>query len=341
LTLRAPRFYNSLPFFDLIMARYFLLSSSCAVLLAVTSYAAISETLGASQTYPNKPVRVITSESAGNTDITARIVAQGLAASWGQPVIVENRAGIISGQMVSQAQPDGYTLLLAAGSFWVAPLLRKSTYDAIRDFAPVTNLVNSPQIVVVNLGLPVKSVRELIDLAKAKPGELNYSSSSIGGATHIAGELFKALAGVNIVHIPYKGSAAALVDLMAGQIQLAFPPVASVGTHIKAGKVRALAVTSSKPSAVMPGLPTVAATLPGFEAGSASSIFAPRRTPRALIERINRDIVKVLNQAEVREKFLTLGIDTVGSTPEELATHMKSEIARVQKVIQFAGLRVE
>ena len=295
----------------------------------------------AAQAYPGKTLRIITSEAGGSTDITARIIALGLAPALGQSVIVENRAGIVSGQIVAQAQPDGYTLLLAGGSFWVAPLLRKSTYDPVRDFSPITFLVNSPQILVVNPASAVKTVKDLIDMAKARPGELNYSSSSVGGATHLAGELFKSMAGVDIVHIPYKGSGAALTDLMAGHIHLAFPPVASVTSHIRSGRLRAIAVTSIQPSAVVPGLPTVAQTLSGYSAGGATSIYAPRGLPAAILGRLNRDIVSLLNKPDTKEKFLGIGIDTVGSSPEELAATMRSELARVGKLIKESGFRLD
>ena len=296
---------------------------------------------GSGQAYPNKAIRIITSETGGSTDITARIIALGLSPGLGQPVIVENRAGIVSGQIVAQAQPDGYTLLLAAGSFWVAPLLRKSTYDPVADFTPISFLVNSPQILVVHPDSPIRTVKELIDLAKARPGELNYSSSSIGGATHLAGELFKSMAGVNIVHIPYKGSSAALTDLMAGQIQLAFPPVASVMPHIRSGRLRAVAVTSTRPSALVPGLPTVAETLPGYAAGGATAMYAPRGLAATIAGRLNREIVSLLNRPETKEKFLGIGIDTVGSSPEELAATMRSELSRVGKLIKDSGFRLE
>ena len=298
---------------------------------------------GQAQNYPSRPIRLVTSESGGGTDFAARQMASGLTGPMGQPVIVDNRGGgsSISGEIVTKAAPDGYTLLVTGGSFWVGPLFRKTAYDPVKGFSPVSLLVNSPNILVVHPSVPVKSVKELIDLAKAKPGGLNYASTSVGGSAHLAAELFKFMASVNIVHIPYKGSGAAMINLIGGQVQMTFATVASIAPHIKSGKVRALAVTSTKPSALAPDLPTVAAVVPGYETGGATAMFAAPGTPATIVSRLNREVIRLLNQADVKERFFSVGVETVGSSPEQLAVTVKSEMTRLGKVIKEAGIKFE
>jgi tripartite-type tricarboxylate transporter receptor subunit TctC len=242
---------------------------------------------------------------------------------------------------VARATPDGYTLLIASGNFWVEPLLRKTGYDPIRGFAPISLLVSSPNILVVHPTVPAKTVRDLIDLAKAKPGALNYASSSIGGSPHLAAELFKYMAGVDIVHIPYKGSGAANVALIGGQVQLTFATVASVTSYIKTGKLRALAVTSAQPSALFPGLPTVAATVPEFDTGGATAMFAPTGTPASIVIQLNSEVVRLLNRPDIKEKFFNVGVEIVCSSPEQLSAAVKLEMTRLGKVVKEAGLRAE
>jgi len=241
------------------------------------------------ENFPTRPVRIVTSEIGGGLDFVARLVAQGLTPNLGQQVIVDNRpSGVFTGSIVSKASPDGYTLLLNGSSFWLLPFLQSNVpYDPIKDFAPITLATRSPLLLVTHPALPVKSVKELIALAKAKPGELNYSSSSPGTPQHIAAELFKSMAGVNIVRIPYKGAGPAIVAVVAGEVQLTFSSAGAAAPHIKSGRLRALAVASAEPSALAPGLPTVAsAGLPGFEAGSLWCFFAPAKTPASLISRL-------------------------------------------------------
>lgn len=294
----------------------------------------------AAQKYPSRPMRLVTSEAGGGTDFAARVVASGLSQPLGQSLIVDNR-GAVAPEIVARATPDGYTLLIASGNFWVEPLLRKTGYDPIKGFAPISLLVSSPNILVVHPTVTAKTVRDLIDLAKAKPGALNYASSSIGGSPHLAAELFKYMAGVDIVHIPYKGSGAANVALIGGQVQLTFATVASVTPYIKSGKVRALAVTSAQPSALFPGLPTVAATVPEFDTGGATAMFAPIGTPAPIVIQLNSEVVRLLNRADIKEKFFNVGVEIVASSPEKLSAAVKLEMARLGKVVKVAGLKAE
>ena len=295
------------------------------------------------QSYPTKPVRIITSDVGGGNDFAARLIAPGLSGNLGRQVVVENRAGaggIIAIQAAAQAAPDGYSLLLYSGTMWTLPLLRDNVpYDPVRDFAPITLMVMTPQILAVHPSLPVKSVKELIALAKARPGELNFGSAGTGGANHLAAELFKSMAGIKIVHVPYKGAGAAITALVSGEVQLIFGNATAIMPLTKSLKVRPLAVTSDEQSTLFPTLPTVAAFLPGYESVSKTAIFAPARTPPPIINRLHDEIVRVLNQAEVKEKFFNAGAEVVGSSPEQLAVTMKSEMIRLSKVIKDAGIR--
>lgn len=298
--------------------------------------------MACAQDYPNKPIRIVTSEAGGGNDIQARLVAQGLAGALGEQVVVENRpSGVIPGEIVSKAPPNGYTLLLYNNTLWIGPLLQNTPYDVVRDLAPVTSVAKGANVLVVNPATPVKSVADLVALARAKPGELNYGSSGTGASNHLAGELFRAMAGVNIVRINYKGAGPALTALLAGELQLMFPTAGAVTPHVRAGRVRALAVTSAEPTALFPGVPTVAASLPGYESISIYGVFAPAKTPRTIIDKLNEEIVRFLNRADVKEKFFNAGMETVGGPPEQLAATVKSEMARMSKVIRDAGIRGE
>lgn len=298
--------------------------------------------MACAQDYPNKPIRIVTSEAGGGNDIQARLVAQGLAGALGEQVVVENRpSGVIPGEIVSKAPPNGYTLLLYNNTLWIGPLLQITPYDVMRDLAPVTSVAKGANVLVVNPATPVKSVADLVALARAKPGELNYGSSGTGASNHLAGELFRAMAGVNIVRINYKGAGPALTALLAGELQLMFPTAGAVTPHVRAGRVRALAVTSAEPTALFPGVPTVAASLPGYESISIYGVFAPAKTPRTIIDKLNEEIVRFLNRADVKEKFFNAGMETVGGPPEQLAATVKSEMARMSKVIRDAGIRGE
>lgn len=308
------------------------------LLLGVSIHAAAS-----AADYPVRPIRLLTSGVGGNGDVTARLLAQGLAPMLGQQLIVDNRpSGFSSSEIAARAQPDGYTLLVLGTTHWMSPLVQKVPYDAIRDFSPVTMVSVTPNVLVVTPALAAGSVRELVELARAKPGRLNYGASGTGSSNHLAAELFKYLTGTNIVHVPYRSSTAGMVDLIAGQIHLAFPTGAAAGPHIRAGKLRALAVTTSEPSASFPDLPTVAsAGVPGYESSSPIAVFAPARTPMDVVLKLQRQIAALLGDAQIRERLRSTGADPVGSTPDQLAAKVKAEVERMGKVIKAAGIRVE
>ena len=315
-----------------------------AVLLALGVIAGAMAASG--QDYPRKPIRLVTAEPGGGNDFAARLIVQGLGGSLGQPMIVDNRGGaggIIAADIVAKAQPDGYTLLLYANNIWIIPLLRSNApFDVIRDFAPITWAAKSPNTVVVHPALPVKSVEDLIAHARARPGELNYGSGGSGSSTHLAVELLKSMAGVNFVRVPFRGNAPALNALFAGEVHLMIATAGTVAPHLKSGRLRALAVTSAQPSPLAPGLPTVAASgLPGYESIQIYGVFAPGRTSSVIVKRLHDEIVRVLGRADVKEKFLAAGVEPVGSTPQQLAATIKSEIVRMSKVIKDAGIREE
>ncbi len=294
------------------------------------------------QEYPNKPIRIYTSTAGGGTDFATRIIAQGLTGPLGQPVIVENRVAIISIETVSKATPDGYTLLFAGGTLWIVPLLQTVSYDTVRDFAPITFTGRSPAVLLVHPSLPVKSVKELIALAKARPGQLNYSSGGAGSSGQLGAELFKSMAGVDIVGIFYKGGGPALLAVLGGETQVIVNPPPPAAPHIKSGRLRALAITSLQPSELLPGLPTVAASgLPGYEVLSLDAVLAPAKTPVAIINRLRQEIVRDINRTEVKQKFFDFGIEIVGSSSEESAQFIKTDIAKWTKVIKDARIRVE
>jgi len=296
---------------------------------------------GWSQGYPSKPIRVVTSGLGGSADFVARLIAQGLTTNLGRQVIVDNRPnGPIPGEIVSKAQPDGYTLLVSANALWMGPLLQEHvSYDPLKDFSSITIATRAPNVLLVNPSLPVTSVSDLIALAKAKPGTLNYGTGATGAGSHLAAELLKSMAGINMIRVPYKSNAIQITDLMGGRIHLMFSNAAAASAHMKSGKLKGLAVTTAQPSALFPELPTVAATVPGYEEVTNNVVFAPAKTPAALIKRLNQEIVRVLNQAEVKERFFTAGVETIGSSPEGVWVAMKSELSKWAKVIRDAGIR--
>ncbi len=291
------------------------------------------------QEFPTKPIRIVTSAAGGGGDLSTRVIAQGVSGPLGQQVVVDNRA-VIGAEFVAKSPPDGYTLILYGSNIWTAPLLQSTPWDPVRDFSPIMIATNAPNEIVVHPSLPVKNVRELIALAKAKPGSLNYATASTGSSTHLAAELFKSMAGINIVRINYKGPGAAISDLLSGQVQIMISTAASVSPHVKSGRLRALAVGSPRPSALTPGLPTVAASgLPGYEAESPFGLFAPVKTPASVISRLNQEIAQVLQRAEVKERLFNSGIEPVGSSPEQLAAFVKADMARLGKVIKDNNIR--
>ncbi len=308
---------------------------------------AVSSGTALAQSFPNKAVRmVVPFPAGGSTDIVGRTVAQKLSEMWGQPVVVDNRPGggtTIGTDAVAKAPADGYTLLVTPAPFTINPsLLAKLPYDALTDFAPITLINTTPLVLVVNPGVPAKSVKELIALAKARPGKLNFGSSTIGGSNHLAGELFNAMAGVQLVHIPYKGNAPALIDLVGGHIDLIFNGVTSALPLIKGGKLRALAVTSLQRSSALPEMPTLDETaLKGFEAVAWNGLSAPAHTPRDVIARINADVIRIVSLPELKERLKAEGSDPVGNTPEQYAAFLRAEVAKWAKVIKFAGVKAE
>ncbi len=295
------------------------------------------------QDYPSKPIRIVTGAAGGSTDFVMRLLAPALGNSLRQQVVVENRASLLLGEIESKSAPDGYTLLAGGGTLWMVPLLQNVRFDPLKDFAPITMVVTSPNVLTVHPSVPAKTAKELVALAKARPGDLNYASTAIGGSPHLAAELFKSLARINIVHIPYKGSGAALINLIGGQVQVMFPAVTSSASHIKSGKLRALAVTSAKPSALVPGLPPLAEAVPGYDyaTGGATAMFAPPRTPAAIVTRLNQEVVRVLNQPDMKEKLFNSGVEVVGSSPEQLSATVKSDMTHMGKVIREAGISAE
>jgi tripartite-type tricarboxylate transporter receptor subunit TctC len=303
-------------------------------------------TVGAqAQSFPTKPVRLVVPFAAGgSTDIIGRTLAQKLNELWGQPVVVDNRAGgstVIGTDIVAKAPPDGHTLLVTPAPFTIVPSLSpKLPYDPQKDFEPITLINTTPLVVVVHPGVPAKSVKDLIALAKAKPGALNYGSSGSGGSNHLAGELFNAMAGVKMVHVPYKGNAPALTDLVGGHVDLVFNGLTSALPLIKSGKLRALGVTSLKRAGALPESPTLDEQgLKGFQAIAWNGLTAPARTPKEVITRLNTDVLKVVRSPELVERLKAEGSDPVGSTVAEYAAFVRDEIAKWRKVIQFANIK--
>ncbi len=290
--------------------------------------------------YPAKPIRIVTTEPGGGSDAAVRIMQSALSGALGQPLVVDNR-GVLGADVVARAQPDGYTILSYGSTIWISPLLRAHVaYDVLRDFAPITLGTTSPGVIVVHPSLSVKSVKDLIALAKSRPGEFNYASGSTGSGAHLTGELFKVLAGVNIVRIAFKGSGPGLVALIAGEVQMSFPNAGTVAAHMKSGKVRALAVTTLHQSALTPGLPTaVESGLPGFVSTTPFGYFAPAGTPPDIIGRLHKEIAGTLRRPEVTERLLGIGMEVVANTPREFAAFIKSEVALWGKVIKNAGIR--
>jgi tripartite-type tricarboxylate transporter receptor subunit TctC len=292
------------------------------------------------QSYPVTRVRVITAAAGGGSDYAARLIAGPLGTALGQQVIVDNR-GLLAADIAAKTPPDGYTLLLSGQTLWLLPFMRDNVASNASDFTPITTATETTNILVVHPTLPAGSVKALVELARARPGELNFATSGNGNSVHIAGELFKSMTGVDVARVNYKAASQALTDLIAGQTQFMFGVPGSVTPHVKAGRLRALAITGAKPSTLMPGLPTVAQTVPGYEVATRLAFFAPAGTPAPIVTRLNQEIVRVLNRPDVQEKFHAFGIETVGDSPEALAALIKDEIVRTGKVIKEAGIRAD
>ena len=300
------------------------------------------------QPYPNRPLRIVVPfPPGGGTDIGTRIVAQKLQEAWGQAVIVENKpdaAGTVGTELTAKSAPDGYTFMMGnIGTHAInVSLYKKLAYDPVRDFAPVSMVADLPLLLLVHPSVPANSVKELIALAKSQPGKLNFSSSGAGGSMHVAAELFKSMAGVDMVHIPYKGGAPAVADLLSGQVALSFSTVLETIQHVKAGKVRALAVTNDHRSIALPDLPTIAeAGLPGYQSISWLALFAPAGTPKDIVNKVSAESVRILKLPDVKERLLAQGAEPIGSTPEQLAAILAADIAKYAKVIRESGYKPE
>jgi tripartite-type tricarboxylate transporter receptor subunit TctC len=300
------------------------------------------------QEWPAKPIRFIAPNLPGGpTDILARLIGQKLAETLGQPVVIENRAGAagnIGTEVAAKAPPDGYTLVTGNNATFGAnvSLYKRLGFDPVKDFTPIVLAATQPNILVVHPSLPVTNVKELIALAKARPGQLNYSGSGMGAAAHLSAELFKSMTATNIVHIPYKSAAPALTDLIAGETQLMFATSLSVIQHIKANRVRALGVTTAKRSRFLSELPTIAeAGVPGFEASTWHGVLAPAGTPGAIVERLNMEINRMLQLADVRERLAAMGAEVVGGSAKEFADHIQREIPKWAKVVKAIGVQLE
>lgn len=298
--------------------------------------------------YPVKPIRIIVPFAPGGpNDILARTLGQKLTERWGKQVIVDNRPGggtVIATELTARASPDGYTLLMVSTAHAVNPtLLKKLPYDTVRDFAPVIRLVSSSNVLVTNPNVPVTGVRDLIALAKAKPGEINYASGGTGSATHLAGALLCIMGGVKMNHIPYKGAVPATIDLMSGAVSWMFGTIQPTLPYIRSGRLRAIgvAVGGDKRAPTLPDVPAVAATLPGFEAASWYGLFTTAGTPREVIVKLNRETARILDTPEMRDYLQREGMDAAGGTPDDFSAHFKAEIAKWGKVVREAGIKAE
>src|SRR5215467_11453057 len=300
------------------------------------------------QSYPSKPIRMIVAyPPGGGTDIVGRTVAQKLGEALGQSVVVENRGGAsgnIGTELAAHAAPDGYTILMGnvAPNAINASLFRNLPFDPVADFAPVTLVASTPNVLVVHPSTPARTVKEVVALARAKPGALNFASAGVGSSSHLAGELFRVLAGAEIVHVPYKGGGPAMVDVLSGQVQLYFATIPAAMPHVKSGKLAPIAVTSARRSRALPEIPTIAESgVPGYEASTWYGLLAPAHSPDAAITRLHDGVVRILGERALREKLADQGFEPVGDSPQEFAAYIKSEIAKWGKVIRDAGIRPE
>jgi tripartite-type tricarboxylate transporter receptor subunit TctC len=290
------------------------------------------------QSYPVKLVRIMTSPAGGASDRVSRLVAQALSGRLGQQVIVDNRPGMLAIEAAAKAAPDGHTLLVTSNLLWILPMLQTVRYEATRSFVPVVLAARTPNVVVVHPSVPARSVQELIAFARGRPGELNYSAGSPGSTPHLTGEMFKARTGIDLAHIPYKGAGPALTALIAGEVAVSFPGAGSAMPHLSAGRLRALGVTSANPSALLPGIPTVASTVPGFETVALYGVFAPAGTPTEIIERLNRETMREIAASPVRERFVASGLEPVENTPQQFAAMVGADASAMKKAIGDLGL---
>lgn len=312
--------------------------------IACLGFAIAASHSSAQQAYPTKPIRMICPfPPGGTTDVVARLVAQKLTEAWKEQVIVDNRTGaggIIGTELAAKSPADGYTVLLGSiTTHAVNPALyKKLNFDPVKDFTPVSLVVSSPQLLAVHPSVPAKSVKDLIALAKSKPGQLNYASAGVGTSPHLTFELFKSMAGIDVVHVPYKGTGPAITELIAGQVQMMITGVVALMPHVKSGKLRGLGVTSAKRVAALPDLPTVAESgVPTFDVSSWFGVFLPANTPKPIVTKMNQEIRKIVEIPDVRQRLISLGADPATNTPEEFAAYVKSEMARWGKVVRDTG----
>jgi tripartite-type tricarboxylate transporter receptor subunit TctC len=313
--------------------------------LAIAGMAAMG--LACAQQYPTRSIRlVVPSSPGGGTDISARIIAPKLSDYLGQQVVVDNRPGagtMIGGEIVARAAPDGYTLLMGVSTLAINPAMyKKMPYDALRDFAPISQAVSLPNVIVSHPSVPAKNVKELIALAKSRPGQLTFASAGVGTSPHLSMELFLVMAGLKMVHVPYKGSGPGAVDTVAGHVALMAPNMLTALPYIRSERLRAFGVTSAKRSAGADDIPTIAeAGVPGYEAVQWYGVLAPAGTPRPIVDRLHAEVAKALQQREVREKLSTDGAEAVGNTPEQFAAYIKAETEKWAKVVKAAGIKAE
>lgn len=304
--------------------------------------------MAVAQPYPTKPLRlVIPFAPGGGTDLVGRTIATGLPASLGQNVVVENRGGaggVIGAELVAKSPPDGYTLVLgSSGPLTINPNLNpKMPYDSLRDFAPISLATISPFILVVHPSLPVKNVKELIAFARARPGKLNYGTGGNGSVSHLSTEYFKALTQTDLVHVPYKGSSLSLIDTIAGNLQVMLDNLPVIQPQVRSGKLRLLGVSTQQRSALIPQAPTIAeAGVPGFEVITAFGVLAPARTPAEIVNRLSQDIQRLLQSAEIRERFVAQGLEAVGSTPQQYDAQIRAELTKYARIVKSAGIKLE
>ncbi len=317
-------------------------AATCFLLLA-----ALSAPLALAQNYPNRPIRlVVASSPGGSSDILGRLLAAKMSDGLKQQVVVENRAGasgVIGVDAVAKASPDGYALVITQTSLAINPsMIRKMPYDAMRDLAPISEIVTAPNVLVVHPSVPARTVKELIALAKSKPGRINIGSPGVGTSPHLSAELFKYMSGADMPQVLYKGSGQSMIGLLSGEIESAFPTMPTVIQYVKDGRLRALGVTTLKRVQAMPKVPSIAeGGLPGYESTQWFGVLAPAGTPRPIIDRLNQEIVRVLNTPDIKERLTAEGTEIVASTPEDFAKHIKSETEKWAKVIKAAGIKPE
>jgi tripartite-type tricarboxylate transporter receptor subunit TctC len=318
-------------------------SSIAACALALAGAAGIA----AAQNYPTRTIRfIVPYVPGGGVDFVGRAVAQKLSETIGQQVVVDNRPGggtNIGSELVARAAPDGYTLLVGGVPNSVnMSLYKKLPYDTVRDFAPVTRISTAPNILAIHPSVPVKTVKELIAMAKSKRGELTYASAGIGSSNHLSGELFRVMAGIEMTHVAYKGGGAAITDLISGQVSMYFGTTPSTLPHVKSGRLRALGLTGAKRSPAAPDIPTISeAGLPGYEQSAWHGLLAPANTPAAIVTRLNTEVVRALRSPDVAERFATQGVDIVASTPEEFAAFIRQDVAKYAKLVKAANIRID